>query len=144
MVHVKNLTVTDTKLMKGEAVIPLDSAFEHQENEYWVVIPSSPAPAGNYSLHLEFDGSLVIGITGFYKSVYKNSEGVEVPIATSKFQPTDARKAFPCFDEPSFKSTFTVTLIRPSEGYIALSNMPVQQESMNVPSTGIVYILLFF
>ena len=128
--------MTDTKLMQGDVVIPLDSAFEYQENEFWVVTPSSPAPAGNYSLYLEFDGSLTIGITGFYKSVYKNSKGDEVPIATSKFQPTDARKAFPCFDEPSFKSTFTVTLVRPSDGYIALSNMPVQNESMNLPSAG--------
>ena len=126
--------------MQGDVVILLDSAFEYQENEFWVVIPSSPAQAGNYSLYLEFDGSLSIGITGFYKSVYKNSNGDEVPIATSKFQPTDARKAFPCFDEPSFKSTFTVTLVRPSAGYIALSNMPVQNESLNLPSAGKFYI----
>ena len=59
---------------------------------------------------------------------------MKVPIATSKFQPTYARRAFPCFDEPSFKSTFTVTLIRPSDGYIALSNMPVDKEIPNSPS----------
>ena len=59
-----------------------------------------------------------------------------MPIATSKFQPTDARKAFPCFDEPSFKSTFSVTLVRPRDGYIALSNMPVQDEQENSPSSG--------
>ncbi|XP_047485886.1 glutamyl aminopeptidase-like [Penaeus chinensis] len=58
-------------------------------------------------------------------------------IATSKFQPTDARSAFPCFDEPSFKSTFTTTLVRPSEGYIALSNMPVERELPNSPSAGL-------
>ena len=74
------------------------------------------------------------GIVGFYKSVYTNGRGEKVPIATSKFQPTYARRAFPCFDEPSFKSTFTVTLVRPSDGYIALSNMPVKQELSQQPS----------
>jgi aminopeptidase N len=44
-------------------------------------------------------------------------------IAASKFQPTYARQAYPCFDEPGFKSTFKVRLVRPRDGYIALSNM---------------------
>ena len=83
---------------------------------------------------LDFRGNLTRGIVGFYKSVYTNGRGEKVPIATSKFQPTYARRAFPCFDEPSFKSTFTVTLVRPSDGYIALSNMPVKQELSQQPS----------
>nr|CAD7448210.1 unnamed protein product [Timema bartmani] len=44
-------------------------------------------------------------------------------IATSKFQPTYARQAYPCFDEPGFKSQFRVRLVRPNQGYSALSNM---------------------
>ena len=86
---------------------------------------------------LDFRGNLTRGIVGFYKSVYTNGRGEKVPIATSKFQPTYARRAFPCFDEPSFKSTFTVTLVRPSDGYIALSNMPVKQELSQQPSRGL-------
>nr|XP_054773505.1 glutamyl aminopeptidase-like [Lytechinus pictus] len=46
-------------------------------------------------------------------------------IATSKFQPTDARRAFPCFDEPAFKANYTTSLVHP-EDYIALSNMDVK------------------
>jgi glutamyl aminopeptidase len=44
-------------------------------------------------------------------------------IATSKFQPTYARQAYPCFDEPGFKPTFKIHLVRPQNGYTALSNM---------------------
>ena len=88
----------------------------------------------NEFIDIDFRGNLTRGIVGFYKSVYTNGRGEKVPIATSKFQPTYARRAFPCFDEPSFKSTFTVTLVRPTDGYIALSNMPVKQELQQQPS----------
>lgn len=45
-------------------------------------------------------------------------------IATSKLEPTYARQAFPCFDEPNFKAKFTVQLVKPKDDdYIALSNM---------------------
>lgn len=46
-------------------------------------------------------------------------------LATSKFQPTDARRAFPCFDEPNLKATYITTLVHDKK-YIALSNMDVE------------------
>jgi aminopeptidase N len=84
----------------------------------------------------DFRGNLTRGITGFYKSVYTNSRKERIPIAASKFQPTYARRAFPCIDEPSFKATFSVTLVRPTDRYIALSNMPVERETQSAPSIG--------
>ena len=45
--------------------------------------------------------------------------------AASYFEPTNARLAFPCFDEPAMKATFTVTIIRKGE-HKALSNMPIE------------------
>lgn len=46
-------------------------------------------------------------------------------IAAADHEPTDARKSFPCFDEPNKKATYTISIIHPKE-YEALSNMPVE------------------
>lgn len=52
-------------------------------------------------------------------------------MATSKFEPTYARQAFPCFDEPNLKATYKVHLLKPNDpDYIALSNYPQKDEEI--------------
>lgn len=136
LAHVKYLEVIDAKLTRNGNNIDLIEAMEYEPHEFYVMRTRDIVPAGKYVMHFEFRGNLTRSIVGFYKSDYTNSKGDRIPIATSKFQPTYARRAFPCFDEPSFKSTFTVTLVRPSDRYIALSNMPVDNEMPNNPSKG--------
>ena len=68
-------------------------SFQYDKHEFWVVVPEERQPADNYSLALTFSGNLTGSMTGFYRSLYRNTEGREVAIATSKFQPTYARKA---------------------------------------------------
>ena len=103
--------------------IPLLDAFEYASNEFWVVVPTFLVPVGNYTLSMKFKGRLDREILGFYRSTYVDNEGKTHKIATSKFQPTHARKAFPCFDEPSFKSTFKTTLVKPNDkSYIGIQS----------------------
>ncbi|XP_011291903.2 glutamyl aminopeptidase isoform X2 [Musca domestica] len=69
------------------------------------------------------------GLTGIYHSSYLDPTGKSRSIATSKFEPTYARQAFPCFDEPDMKAMFAITVVRPTgDGYHALSNMNVEHE----------------
>ncbi|CAN9498633.1 unnamed protein product [Ophioblennius macclurei] len=73
-----------------------------------------------YRLTTKFKGELADDLGGFYRSEYFEGE-VKKVIATTQMQPTDARKAFPCFDEPAMKARFNITLIH-DQGTVALSN----------------------
>ena len=83
-----------------------------------------PGPAG---LHLEFTGELNDKLRGFYRSQYKGMDGEERFLATTQLEATDARRAFPCWDEPGLKAVFDVTLVVPSD-LTAISNMPVASD----------------
>ena len=72
---------------------------------------SGPAAAGDWSLSIAFRGILNDKLRGFYRSTYTDGEGVERTIATTQFEATDARRAFPCWDEPEFKAVFGITLV---------------------------------
>ncbi|MGQ4809679.1 Aminopeptidase N [Candidatus Entotheonellaceae bacterium PAL068K] len=89
---------------------------------------SQVVPAGSYRLLLTFEGILNDKLRGFYRSVFHDAHGNEHVIATTQFETTDARRAFPCFDEPDFKATFGVTLIVP-DGLFAVSNAPIRSET---------------
>ncbi|KAL3215053.1 hypothetical protein MRX96_006638 [Rhipicephalus microplus] len=78
----------------------------------------------SYSMSIAFRGKLGTD-RGFYKYHYRVN-GTLKHLLLTFFEPTFARRAFPCFDEPDFKATFTVTIVRP-EGYTALSTMPVEK-----------------
>ncbi|XP_060840148.1 glutamyl aminopeptidase-like [Rhopalosiphum padi] len=132
--HSKGLNIKETKLNSSSV-----TSFLYPEHEFLVIVPNEELNAGEYKLQLSFEGSLLNKIVGFYRSVYTDSKSHEQHyIATSKFEPTYARLAFPCFDEPQLKSKFKISLTRPSgNNYIALSNMNQESEEVNVPTNGL-------
>ena len=78
----------------------------------------------NLQVQISFIGSLNDRLLGFYKSQYIDINGNEKFLAATQFESTDARRAFPCWDEPSKKATFDVSLDIPDE-MVAVSNMPI-------------------
>jgi puromycin-sensitive aminopeptidase len=82
---------------------------------------------GNYHLHLAFKGTLNDKLRGFYRSTYKvTAENTKV-LAATQFEATDARRAFPCWDEPAFKAVFATTLVIDAS-LTAVSNTAVVSE----------------
>ncbi|XP_074648583.1 aminopeptidase A-like [Tubulanus polymorphus] len=159
LVHALNLTISSTnvrlkattqttaadgsderKRRATENGLAIQRTFYYEPNQFWVIEMKHTIKKGSIvGVDLQFDGSLDNGIVGFYKSTYVNTKTNKTSsLATSKFEPVEARKAFPCLDEPNLKAKFTVTLIhRPS--FIALSNMPISsnftRESDNLTVT---------
>ncbi|KAK0064995.1 aminopeptidase N, partial [Biomphalaria pfeifferi] len=80
-----------------------------------------------YVIEMSYTSPFSKELNGFYLSSYKGKNKTHYQ-AVTQFQPTDARKAFPCFDEPAIKSTFNVTLVRPSH-FSSISSMPLIDNS---------------
>jgi len=81
---------------------------------------------GKSTIHLEFQGILNDRLLGFYRSQYKQG-GKTKYLATTQFEAADARRAFPCWDEPEAKATFEISIITDNK-FTAISNMPVKSK----------------
>ena len=125
ILHVKNMTVRQVTVYKGQVQsLSIAESFNYEPNEFYVVKLAEKA-SGDVRVALEFSYTLGTDLAGFYNSTYKSPSGKVQTLVCTQFEPTDARKAFPCFDEPNMKANFSITLVH--EGtYTAVSNMPVK------------------
>eukprot|EP00667_Euglena_gracilis_P019801 EG_transcript_21286 len=88
---------------------------------------AEPLPTGKGQLKVHFIGTLNDQMAGFYRSNYTRANGQPATMAVTQFEPIDARRCFPCWDEPAQKCVFNVTLTIPRD-LTALSNMPESRE----------------
>src|SRR3954454_4063504 len=79
--------------------------------------------AGTYTLRLSFTGRLSDLMEGMYRSRFTDDAGREHMIITTHFEATDARRNFPCWDEPDLKASFQMTLVVPDD-LVAITNTP--------------------
>ena len=84
----------------------------------------STLQTGTGTLKIDFVGELNDKMKGFYRSRYTTPAGEVRYAAVTQFEATDARRAFPCWDEPAIKATFDISLVVPKDR-VALSNMNV-------------------
>ena len=121
------LEIHDAELTSDDGT-RLDGTITLDEDEQQATISlAGTASPGQWTLHLTFSGILNDKLHGFYRSTFKDEDGVEHVIATTQFEATDARRAFPCWDEPDRKAVFAVTLIV-DDALAAISNSEVVEE----------------
>jgi puromycin-sensitive aminopeptidase len=111
------LTSSDGRRIEVAKVLTDDDA------ERATVSLAETADPGHWMLRIGFAGELNPRLTGFYRSTYEDVEGRTQVVGTTHFEATDARRAFPCWDEPDLKAVFAITLVV-KEGLTAVSNGP--------------------
>jgi puromycin-sensitive aminopeptidase len=132
---VKELTLNALELDLGAATISADGtsyrSLEHSLDDTYetaTFVFDRDLPVGPAVVEIAFDGILNDQLHGFYRSVFIDDEGTKHTIATTQFENTDARRAFPCWDEPAFKATYQINLTIPSH-LATYSNSPVTSDT---------------
>src|SRR2546429_645684 len=98
------------------------------KNELLTIALPNELAIGEHSLALEFSGTITPKGRGFYYMPYQEQgTGAKKIALGTQFEPSDARRFFPCWDEPSFRARFQLTAVVPPN-WLAVSNMPVESE----------------
>jgi puromycin-sensitive aminopeptidase len=127
LLNVAELEVTSAGMMDVRGITEKGTIQLQQERQRCCIRFASTCEAGNWQLILSFNGTLNDKLRGFYRSTYKDSTGVNHILAATQFEATDARRAFPCWDEPDFKAIFAITMVI-DPNLTAVSNTAVQAE----------------
>ena len=95
-----------------------------KNKEMAVLVVEKPLPAGPATIHITYTGVLNDEMRGFYLG--KDDQGGKY--AATQFESTDARRAFPSFDEPAYKATFDITAVA-DKGEVAISNQKIVSDT---------------
>ncbi|KLO18576.1 hypothetical protein SCHPADRAFT_114733 [Schizopora paradoxa] len=123
--HSTGLELSDFRITGFEH--SLSSVLFDKDNERVKVgLPFELRKGSTAVFHIKFRGPLTGSLAGYYRSSWKN-DGKEEYYSLTQFEATSARRAFPCWDEPLLKATFSIALIS-RENLVNLSNMNVESE----------------
>ncbi|CAH1153367.1 unnamed protein product [Phaedon cochleariae] len=126
VLHCKNLTILDKMIQdrRGNNLTVVKILEYTGAQQIYIEVREKFKKRHNYTLRIRYNFKLNKDPVGFYISSYIGKNGDRRYIAATNFEPTYARTAFPCFDEPQFKAKFRLTIFR-DRFHITLFNTPV-------------------
>jgi puromycin-sensitive aminopeptidase len=111
LLNAAELRILDASAVSGTGPALTAAVALEEETERCRLTFPQPLTPGEWRLRLAFEGTLNSKLRGFYRSQYKDAAGTTRTLAATQFEATDARRAFPCWDEPDFKAVFATTLV---------------------------------
>jgi aminopeptidase N len=122
------LDIEISKASVDSKPVPKTAIKIDNKRELLTISLASQLPAGIHRLALDYSGKINEQGRGlFYMRYQEENTGAKKIALGTQFEATDARRFFPCWDEPSFRARFQLTAIVP-EDWTAVSNMPVESE----------------
>jgi aminopeptidase N len=103
---------------------PVKSVSSSDEQQLTTVTLTKPV-AGLHTLSFSYSGKIETQPQGLFAQKYKQN-GAQAVLLSTQFEATDARRMFPCWDEPSFRAYFHLTVTVPSS-WATVGNMPIER-----------------
>lgn len=123
IMNARDLQITDARLIStGQTALKAQVKLNAAHEQVIFCLPRV-IPPGQYKLQCRFAGKLNDDLAGFYRSSFTDEQGKKHALAVTQMEPADARRMFPCFDEPAYKSCFAISVDVESKAK-AISNMP--------------------
>jgi puromycin-sensitive aminopeptidase len=122
VLHAAELAVEGAALRAAGREVAVVEIRPVAASETVVLHLGAAAPAGAASLELVFSGALSTGLRGLYRA----GPG----LAATQFEAADARRVFPCFDEPGFKAPWRIQVEAPKDAAILSNGTPVSEEQL--------------
>jgi aminopeptidase N len=120
-----NETLSDVRL-DGQ---PVARVVSDDAQQITTVTLARPAGVGLHTLAFEYRGQLETQPHGLFVQTYSSAGGGESTLLSTKMESTDARRMFPCWDEPAFRASFQITMTVPA-AWATVSNMPIAQRTL--------------
>ncbi|HVH83497.1 MAG TPA: M1 family metallopeptidase, partial [Steroidobacteraceae bacterium] len=110
--------------------VPVSAVESDDAQQLTTVRLAQAAPAGEHTLSFSYTGRLETQPHGLFVQPYLTSDGSQRRLLSTKMESTDARRMFPCWDEPAFRATFELTVTVPA-AWATVSNMPVARRELH-------------
>ncbi len=121
-----DLEITKATLLTPQREMTLHPRLDPAQQTLTLPLPEQGIGPGKYQLTLEFNGRITAQAQGLFYVKYAAGAQKKIMLAT-QMEPADARRMFPCWDEPVFRAAFELTVVVPQK-HLAVSNMPIETQ----------------